>query len=411
MNFKSTLIACCVAYITQAIIINLPPLFFIVFRQEYGLSFDQISTLILINFCTQIIVDLVVGKNAVKWGIRRLCVICHIISVVGLLLYSAITIVPNNAVFFILLIATILCAIGGGMLEVLISPIVESLPSDCKSSAMALLHSFYCWGQVLTVLLTTVFFFLTKGTTYWYIAPVLWALVPFVNTFVFMRVPLLPLSGETAGTKMRHLIFNPTMLLFILAMLCSGASELAIAQWASLFAEKGLNIGKMVGDIAGPCAFAILMGTSRTLFATVWSHINLHKALLVSSVLCVASYLVMVFSNSPIAALIACSASGFSVGLMWPGTISCAVERFPVGGPAMFALLACAGDIGCALGPAVVGWVGDAVEATSTSFLTLFVNAPSIEALALRSGIAVAAIFPLLLIIFVLIMKHKKSAR
>lgn len=411
MNFKSTLIACCVAYITQAIIINLPPLFFIVFRQEYGLSFDQISTLILINFCTQIIVDLVVGKNAVKWGIRRLCVICHIISVVGLLLYSAITIVPNNAVFFILLIATILCAIGGGMLEVLISPIVESLPSDCKSSAMALLHSFYCWGQVLTVLLTTVFFFLTKGTHYWYIAPILWALVPFVNTFVFMRVPLLPLSGETAGTKMRHLIFNPMMILFVLAMMCAGASELAIAQWASLFAEKGLNIGKMVGDIAGPCAFAILMGTSRTLFATVWSHINLHKALLVSSVLCVASYLVMVFSNSPIAALIACSVSGFSVGLMWPGTISSAIERFPLGGPAMFALLACAGDIGCALGPAVVGWVGDAVEATKTSFLTQFVNISSLDALALRSGIAVAAIFPLLLIIFVLIMKYKKAAR
>ena len=411
MNFKSTLIACCVAYITQAIIINLPPLFFIVFRQEYGLSFDQISTLILINFCTQIVVDLVVGKNAVKWGIRRLCVICHIISVVGLLLYSAITMVPNNAVFFILLIATILCAIGGGMLEVLISPIVESLPSDCKSSAMALLHSFYCWGQVLTVLLTTVFFFLTKGTTYWYIAPVLWALVPFVNTFVFMRVPLLPLSGETAGTKMRHLIFNPTMLLFILAMLCSGASELAIAQWASLFAEKGLDIGKMVGDIAGPCAFAILMGTSRTLFATVWSHINLHKALLVSSVLCVASYLVMVFSNSPIAALIACSVSGFSVGLMWPGTISSAIERFPLGGPAMFALLACAGDIGCALGPAVVGWVGDAVEATKTSFLTQFVNISSLDALALRSGIAVAAIFPLLLIFLVYVIRRHSHHR
>jgi MFS family permease len=411
MNFKSTLVACCIAYITQAIIINLPPLFFIVFREDYGLSFDQISVLILINFCTQIVVDLVVGKYSIKWGVRRLCVLCHFISVAGLLLYSIITLVPNASIYGILLLATILCAIGGGMLEVLISPIVESLPSDCKSGAMALLHSFYCWGQVLTVLLTTVFFFLTKGTHYWYIAPILWAIVPFVNAFVFMRVPLLPLSGETAGTKMRHLILNPMMILFVLAMMCAGASELAIAQWASLFAEKGLNIGKMVGDIAGPCAFAILMGTSRTLFATVWSHINLHKALLVSSVLCVASYLVMVFSNSPIAALIACSASGFSVGLMWPGTISCAVERFPVGGPAMFALLACAGDIGCALGPAVVGWVGDSVEATSTSFLTLFVNAPSIEALALRSGIAVAAIFPLLLIIFVLIMKQKKSAR
>ena len=409
MNFKSTLIACCVAYITQAIIINLPPLFFIVFREEYGLSFDQISTLILINFCTQIIVDLVVGKNAVKWGIRRLCVICHFISVIGLLLYSSITLVPDSNIYGILLLATILCAIGGGMLEVLISPIVESLPSDCKSGAMALLHSFYCWGQVLTVLLTTVFFFLTKGTTYWYIAPVLWALVPFVNTFVFMRVPLLPLSGETAGTKMRHLIFNPMMILFVLAMMCAGASELAIAQWASLFAERGLNITKTLGDIAGPCAFAILMGTSRTLFATVWASYDIHRSLIASAVLCVVSYAVMVFSNSPIASLAACSVCGFSVGLMWPGTIFCSVSRFPLGGPAMFALLACAGDIGCAVGPAVIGWVGDKVEATQTSWLTHFVDISNINALALRSGIAVAAIFPLLLIALVLIMmrKHK----
>jgi fucose permease len=409
MNFKSTLITCCIAYITQAIIINLPPLFFVVFREAYKLSFDQISSLILINFCTQIVVDLVVGKYSIKWGVRRLCVLCHFISVIGLLLYSTITLVPDGNIYGILLLATILCAIGGGMLEVLISPIVESLPSDCKSGAMALLHSFYCWGQVLTVLLTTVFFFLTKGTDYWYIAPILWAIVPFVNAFFFMRVPLLPLSGETAGTKMRHLIFNPMMILFVLAMMCAGASELAIAQWASLFAERGLNITKTLGDIAGPCAFAILMGTSRTLFATVWAHYDIHRSLIASAVLCVVSYAVMVFSNSPIAALIACSVSGFSVGIMWPGTITCALGKFPLGGPSMFALLACAGDIGCALGPAVVGWVGDKVELAKASFLTHLVDIPNLEALALRSGIAVAAIFPLLLIIFVYILNPRKK--
>lgn len=409
MTYKHTLITCCIAYITQAIIINLPPLFFVIFREDYGLSFDQISTLILINFCTQIVVDLIVGKFAIKWGIRRLCVICHIISVIGLLLYSAITITPPSNIFPVLLAATIFCAIGGGMLEVLISPIVESLPSDCKSGAMALLHSFYCWGQVLTVLLTTVFFLLTKGTDYWYIAPVLWAIIPFVNAFIFLRVPLCPLSGEAAGTKMRHLIFNPMMFLFILAMLCAGASELAISQWASMFAERGLGISKTLGDILGPCAFAVFMGTSRTLFATVWSHYNVQKSLIASAVLCVLSYAVMVFSNSPVAALVACSVCGFSVGLMWPGTIFCSVSRFPLGGPSMFALLACAGDIGCALGPAVIGWVGDKVEATQTSWLTHFVDISNIDALALRSGIAVAAIFPLLLIVFVLTMMRKRS--
>ena len=408
MTYKNTLFSCCVAYITQAIIINLPPLFFVIFRDDYGLSYDQISSLILINFCTQIIVDLVVGKYAVRWGIRRLCVLCHIISVIGLLLYPAIMLVSASQIYPVLLLATIFCAIGGGMLEVLISPIVESLPSDCKSGSMAFLHSFYCWGQVLTVLLTTIFFVLTKGTQYWYLVPVLWAIIPFVNSFIFLRVPLCPLSGETAGTKMRNLIFNPVMLLFILAMMCAGSSELAIAQWASLFAEKGLGITKTVGDIAGPCAFAILMGTSRTLFATVWARYDVYKALIASSILCVASYVVMVFSNSPIVSVIACSVCGFSVGLMWPGTIFCSVSRFPLGGPSMFALLACAGDIGCAVGPAVVGWVSDKVEATKVSLLSNIIDIPNLEALALRSGIAVAAIFPLLLIFLVYVIRRSR---
>jgi fucose permease len=276
-----------------------------------------------------------------------------------------------------LVIVVVINAIGGGLLEVIISPIVEALPNENKTAAMSLLHSFYCWGYVGVILLSTLYFN-TIGIENWRYLPMLWALIPLGNMFLFSVVPVRTMIGEhETPVPLRTLFTKKTFLLFFLIMICAGASEQAMSQWASFFAEAGLKVSKTTGDLLGPCAFAVLMGASRVFFGIRQEAIKLTRVLMGAGLLCVLSYLVTVFSPFPLLSLAGCAVCGLSVGIMWPGTFSLASKLFPRGGTAMFALLALAGDAGCASGPGLVGLVMNATT--------------------LKTGLLLAIIFPLAL--------------
>jgi MFS family permease len=386
-------------YVTQAIIVNLPPLLFIVFSRDYGLSLEKIGLLISLNFGVQIATDWACIHFVDKIGYRTAAVIAHALSALGLVLIGFLpgVIDPYTG----LVIATVLNAVGGGMIEVLISPIVESLPGDKKAASMSLLHSFYSWGQMSVVLLSTLFF-TTVGLHNWRWLAATWALVPLVNAFFFLRVPLCALVQEGEGMRLRDLFARGGFWLLLLLMVCAGASEQAMAQWASLFAELGLGVSKTMGDLLGPCAFAILMGSTRVFFGSKGSHLPLTRILTGSALLCVASYLVAVFSPHPILSLIGCALCGLSVGAMWPGTISLSAKSFPQGGTAMFAMLALAGDLGCSSGPGLVGVVSSRVQEGSAWAQALFSGGAQE---ALKAGLLMAIAFPVVMVLGVSLVR------
>ncbi len=283
-------------------------------------------------------------------------------------------------------------AIGGGLLEVLVSPIVEACPSDNKEKAMSMLHSFYCWGHAGVVLVSTAFFG-AFGMEHWKLLAIIWALLPAVNAFVFARVPIAPLIADGApGMSIKELFRVKTFWVLLLMMVCAGASEQAVSQWASAFAEKGLGISKAAGDLAGPMAFAVLMGTSRLFYGKYGDRIHLERFMVYSSILCILSYLGISLSPSPLMSLAACGICGLSVGIMWPGTFSKASAALPAGGTAMFALLALGGDIGCAGGPTLVGMVSGVLGDN------------------LKMGILAGILFPLLLLAGILLCGKEKSS-
>ena len=388
-SYRHTAAACYIGYITQAIINNFIPLLFITFHNTYNISLEKIGLLVTVNFFTQLLVDLIAAKAADKIGYRPLIVAAHIFAVVGLVSLAFLPdLLPDPYVG--LCFSIVLYAVGGGLTEVLISPIVEACPTDGKSAAMSLLHSFYCWGSVLVVLGTTIFFTIF-GTEMWRIAACIWAVIPFFNIFYFMLVPINKLTEDGESMGVRQLLKSGVFRILAIFMLCAGASELAMSQWASAFAESGLNVSKTMGDLLGPCFFAVLMGTSRIVHAKFGEKIGLEKYLSLSALVCIASYLIAAFSPVPLLSLIGCGICGFSVGAMWPGTFSLAAERCPKGGTAMFALLALAGDSGCALGPAVVGFVSGALNDN------------------LKLGIISAVIFPIILFIGLTATRKRKK--
>lgn len=355
-NDTYTIYACYIGYVVQAIINNLPPLLFLTFQQEFGISLERIGLLISINFGTQILVDFAAAKYVDRIGYRTSIVAAHVCGAAGLIGLGILPLHMKNP-YAGLVLAMVCNAVGGGLIEVLVSPIVEAAPSsNAKEAAMSLLHSFYCWGHVGVVALSTVGFQLL-GMERWYCLPVLWSIVPIVNILLFSRVPIRALVEEEKKIPAGKLLSMASFWIFFALMLCAGASEQAMSQWASLFAEKGLGQSKMVGDLLGPCFFAVLMGCSRMYYGKFGERMNLKKFMAGSAVLCVASYLLAVFMKNPFLALLGCGLCGLSVGIMWPGTFSLAAKGCPQGGTLMFALLALAGDVGCAGGPAVVSLV------------------------------------------------------
>ena len=405
LNQKHTIYASYIGYITQAIINNLPPLLFIIFRNELGISLDKIGLLISINFGVQILVDFLSAKFVDKIGYRISIVVAHIFCTVGLVSMGILPLIIKDA-YLGLVLAMCLNAIGGGIIEVLISPIVESVPGDAKDQAMSLLHSFYCWGHVSVVLLTTLFFAVFT-TSAWRILPILWAFVPFVNIFYFSKVPLFSLVEAENQIPLRKLFKVKVFWILFLLMICSGASEQAMSQWSSLFAEIGVGVSKTMGDLLGPCFFAVLMGASRVFYGVKGEKIELKRFLVGSSILCVLSYLLAVFSPIPILSLMGCAMCGLSVGIMWPGCFSLAAKEYPAGGTGMFAFLALAGDLGCSSGPGIVGMISEKVQDTGTSFLEYFLSGQDVTQLGMKTGLLVAIAFPILLIIGIFLLNRK----
>lgn len=384
------MLACYQGIVSQAIINNLAPLLFVIFQDQFAISLGMIGWLILINFGTQLVTDGLSVRYADRIGHRRLMILSHICCTAGLLMLSILPgLLPNPYVG--LVIAVVTYAIGGGLIEVLVSPIVDALPGEAKASSMSLLHSFYCWGHVAVVLLTTAALRIL-GDGLWRLIPVLWAIVPAINIHHFARVPLVPALSEHERMPLKKLLSSKLFLLAILMMVCSGASEQAMSQWASLFAERGLGIGKTLGDLLGPCLFAILMGLGRTLYGLLGERIRLSRALTLCAALCIACYLVAALSPSPVLSLMGCALTGFSVSLMWPGMISLSARVFTAGGTALFGLLALGGDVGCAVGPWLAGVVSDATGG------------------GLSAGLLIAAVFPLLLLLGLLYMRRMEGS-
>ena len=378
-SYDSTMRACFTGYIVQAIVNNFVPLLFLTFQRTYHIPLQQITLLVTFNFGIQLLTDLLSVAFVDRMGYRAAMVLAHILSALGLI---CLTVLPEwmGHPFAGILISVIVYAVGGGLLEVLVSPVVEACPSTHKEKAMSMLHSFYCWGHVGVVLFSSIFFKLA-GIENWKLLAVLWAVIPILNALVFTRVPIAPVLPEgEEGMTIGTLFQNRTFWLLFAMMICAGASEQSVSQWASLFAEKGLGISKTAGDLAGPMAFAVLMGASRAFYGNYGEKINLDRFMAVSSVLCILSYLCLVFMPVPVLSLAGCALCGLSVGIMWPGTFSRASKALPAGGTALFALLALGGDIGCSGGPTLVGMVSGMCKGN------------------LKIGILAALIFPVLLL-------------
>lgn len=396
MNLKNaynkTVTACFVGYIVQAIVNNFVPLLFLTFQKTYGIPLSQITLLVTFNFGIQLLVDLLSVTFVDKIGYRATMVIAHVTAALGLILLTILPEVMPSA-FLGIVIAVMVYAIGGGLLEVVVSPVVEACPSDNKEKAMSMLHSFYCWGHVGVVILSTLFF-RVAGIENWKIMALFWALIPIVNAVVFTRVPIASLiaEGET-GMKLRELFKQRIFWVLLIMMICAGASEQGVSQWASAFAEQGLGISKTAGDLAGPMMFAILMGLSRAFYGKYGDRIDLDRFMIASCGLCIVSYLGVSLLPVPGLSLAFCALCGLSVGIMWPGTFSKASSALPRGGTAMFALLALGGDVGCGGGPTVVGFVSSALGDN------------------LKLGILVGVAFPILLLIGIfLCAKNRKRA-
>ena len=378
-NYNKTLYACFVGYIIQAIINNFAPLLFLTFQSSYHIPLSQITLLVTANFGLQLIIDFLSAGFIDKIGYRLSMLAAHVFCAAGLLLMTFLPNILPDA-FTGLFLSVMVYAVGGGLLEVLVSPIVENCPTDNKEKAMSLLHSFYRWGHVGVVLLSTLFFRLF-GIENWRILAIVWAVVPICNFFLFMTAPIAePAKEQEGGLSVKKLVSRKIFWILMLLMLCAGSCEQAVSQWASTFAEKGLGISKTAGDLAGPMLFAILMGTSRLIYGKWGDKFDLDKFMRFSGFLCLFSYLVISLSLHPVLGLLGCGLCGLSVGILWPGAFSMAAANIPGGGTAMFAFLALAGDLGCMGGPTFVGFISGAFDDN------------------LKIGILAAVIFPLLLL-------------
>ncbi|WWR16312.1 MFS transporter [Lachnospiraceae bacterium JLR.KK008] len=388
-NYTHTIYAGYIGYITQAIVNNFAPLLFLTFARDYGLTLDKITLITTVNFFVQLLVDLVSAKVMDRIGYRRGVVGAHLFAALGLISMAFLPDVTGNA-YLGLMTAVVLYAIGGGAVEVLISPIIESCPTEKKEAAMSLLHSFYCWGHVFVVLVSTAFF-KVFGIGSWKILACIWAIIPICNLFYFCLVPLYPVTGEQEALSVGGLLRQKIFWLFLVIMVCAGASEQAMSQWASAFAESGLQVSKTVGDLAGPCAFALLMGSSRAIYARYSEKLPLKKYMKISAVLCVFCYVTAAFSGQAVLGLIGCALCGFAVGIFWPGTFSIAAGRLQGGGTAMYAFMALAGDVGCSGGPTLVGMVANLFDGN------------------IRAGLTAAMIFPILILAGISLLREGKK--
>ena len=389
-DYQKTTYACFIGYIVQAIVNSFVPLLFVTFQKNYDIPLSKITLLITVNFMIQLLIDLLSAGFIDKIGYRASVIIAHICAAAGLMLLTFLPELTKDP-FTGILIAVFVYAIGGGLIEVLISPIIEACPTENKEAAMSLLHSFYCWGCTGVVLISTLFFALV-GIDHWKILTLLWTILPIGNLILFAKVPIYSLTEESdAGMNLKELFHEKIFWILLLMMVCSGASEQAVSQWASTFAEEGLGTTKTLGDLVGPMAFSILMGLSRLIYGKYGDQLDLDKFMKLSCILCILSYLCISLIPIPMVELMACGICGFSVGIMWPGTYSKAAAALRRGGTLLFAMLALAGDLGCSGGPTLVGFVSSAAGN-------------------MRMGILAGIIAPVLLLVgmYVLVAQYNK---
>lgn len=388
-KYQKTLIACYLGFITQAITANFTPLLFLTFHRTYQISLGRIAFISTTFFFTQLLVDLFCAKYVDRIGYRRSVIASEVFSASGLIGLAFLpSLLPDPYVG--ILISVIIYAMGSGLIEVLVSPIVEACPFDNKESVMSLLHSFYCWGSVGVILLSTIFFAIF-GIENWRILACIWALIPLYNTFNFISCPIESLTEEGEGLSIRQLCHIPIFWIALVLMVCAGASEISMAQWVSAYVESALGISKSIGDIIGPCLFAVMMGTSRSFYGKYGEKIDLMKFMIGSGALCLVCYLLSALAPLPFLNLVGCAVCGFSVGIMWPGTISIASKKIPLGGTAMFALLAMAGDLGGSVGPGIVGFVTQNANDN------------------LKVGMLAGCVFPTVLVLSVLLLRRKRE--
>ncbi len=386
-SYKSTKTACYIGFVVQAIINNFLPLLFIIFNTEYHLNYEQLGRLLFINFFVQLIVDAITPAIVKKIGYRGSAIACHGLAAVGLCMLGILPLLFPTKIYSCIVAAIIVYAAGSGIIEVCISPMVELLPGDKKGADMAFTHSFYCWGQAFTVLVSTLLIFLL-GQNHWQFIPILWAIIPFFNMLNFMRVPVIEQPDDPVTKTASTLFKNRDFWIFAVVMICAGASEITMAEWASLFAQKALNVSKTTGDLLGPCAFAVCMGSGRVIFGLLDGKFNPKKTLILNNILCVLCYVGVAICNIERLSLVVCALCGFSVSLSWPGTYSMAARHFPTGGTLMFSVLALCGDLGCSMGP----WIMGIVANSST----------------LETGFLVSAIFPAVMVLVLPFLKKEK---
>ena len=390
VSFQRTINACFAGYVVQAVVNNFVPLLFVMFQDSYQIPLSKITLLITVNFVFQLVIDILSAGFIDKIGYKPSVIIAHFCAAAGLI---SLTVLPEvfGDPFAGILVSVMIYAVGGGLLEVLLSPIVEACPTANKEKAMSLLHSFYCWGHMGVVLLSTVFFSVF-GISNWKVLALIWALIPVINGIVFFTAPIYSLQEEgEKGLSLKELLSKGVFWVMILLMVCSGASEQAVSQWASTFAEQGLGVSKTIGDLAGPMAFAFMMGLSRLFYGKYGDRIDLDKFMSGSTVLCLVSYLCISFAPFPVLSLAGCAVCGFSVGILWPGSFSKAAAAIKGGGTAMFAFLALAGDLGCSSGPTLAGFVSSHMGDN------------------LKAGILAAIIFPVLMLAGIFLSRKVKQ--
>lgn len=385
-NYKKTLIACYLGFVTQAISANFAPLLFLTFRSTYGITLEKIAMIPMVFYLTQLFIDLAATKFADKIGYRTCVVASQVLSAVGL---ASMAFLPEllSVPFLGILISVVLYAVGSGLIEVLVSPIVEACPFEHKDGVMSLLHSFYCWGAMGVVLGSTLFF-AVFGIEHWKILTIIWALVPLFNTLNFISCPIERLVEDGKSMRILQLLRLPLFWLIIILMICSSAAETTMAQWSSAFTESALGVSKTVGDLAGPGLFAMFMGISRMMYGKFSEKIDLIKAMIVCGAMCAGCYLLASMSASPILGLIGCALCGLAVGIMWPGSISISSQKCPRGGTAMFAFLALAGDLGATVSPTMAGSLAELAGGN------------------LKTGLLAATVFPVVLILGLLILQR-----
>ena len=377
ISYTPTKIASYVGLFVQAIVNNFLPILFIALQDVYKIGYEKLGRIIMFNFITQLVTDILTPKIVGVLGYRKTAFMCQGFAALGLSLLSFLPrIMPDPYVGIV--ISVTVYAFASGLMEVILSPLVEMLPTKNKSGNMSILHSFYCWGQAVTAIVTT-FLVSLFGYANWMFIPIIWAIVPFINMFGFLKVPIIEPEPERKSDSLKKLLSSPLFRCFMVMMLCAGASEIAMAEWASMFAQQALGVSKVIGDLAGPCAFAIFMGTGRVLYARFAERVSFRKTVMVLSALCAACYLTAAFVNIPLLALISCALCGFTVSVMWPGTYSAGSKAFPHGDAVMFSVFAMCGDLGCCLGPWILGIIADIKS--------------------LHTGFAVTAVFPVIMLI------------